>query len=170
MKRILLLLAILTSSISTSQQSDVKSAFLEKWNNSKEYLIIIAQSMPEDKYDFKPTRRQMSFKTQLIHIEGNMKWLGTTYFNLETVGEPEDLSNLSKEDLIIALQSRFDDIFNAVKAMDSKKFEEVVEFYAGPKSRLQILNLLQDHVTHHRGQLIVYLNMCNVDLPRYSGW
>ncbi|WP_397302492.1 DinB family protein [Nonlabens ulvanivorans] len=170
MKKAILLLTILLGITSMAQQTNVKGAFLEKWNNSKEYLVAIAQAMPEDKYDFKPTKRQMSFKTQLIHIEGNMKWLGTTYFNLETVGEPEDLSDLSKEDLIIALQSRFDDIYNAVKAMDAGKFEEVVEFYAGPKSRLQILNLLQDHVTHHRGQLIVYLNMCQIDLPRYTGW
>lgn len=156
--------------ISNAQQTDVKSAFLEKWNNSKEYLIAIAQAMPEDKYDFKPTERQMSFKTQLIHIEGNMYWLGTTYFNLETVGEKEDITSLSKEELIIAIQSSFDGVHNAVTAMDAKKFKEEVEFFAGPKSRLQILNLLQDHVTHHRGQLIVYLNLCEIDLPRYSGW
>ncbi|MGK0251702.1 MAG: putative damage-inducible protein DinB, partial [Gammaproteobacteria bacterium] len=45
-----------------------------------------------------------------------------------------------------------------------------VEFFAGPKSRMQILNLLQDHVTHHRGQLIVYLNLNSIEPPQYSGW
>ncbi|MGJ8683087.1 MAG: DinB family protein [Nonlabens sp.] len=170
MKKIILILSILTAGLSTAQQYDVKSAFLEKWNNSKEYLIAMAEAMPEDKYDFKPTKRQMSFKTQLIHIEGNMKWLASTYFDLATLGEPEDLSELNKEDLLNALASRFDDVTIAVKAMDEDRFKEKVEFFAGPKSRLQMLNLLQDHVTHHRGQLVVYFNMCKVDLPQYSGW
>ena len=170
MKNIILILTILTGTMSTAQQPDVKSAFLEKWNNSKEYLIAMAQAMPEEKYNFKPTEGQMDFKTQLIHIEGNMKWLGSTYFELETVGESKDLKKLSKDELIIALSSRFDDVYNAVKAIDENRYKEEVEFFAGPKSRLQILNLLQDHVTHHRGQLVVYLNLCEIDLPRYSGW
>lgn len=170
MKKLIFFIALIIGTMSTAQQTDVKSAFLEKWNNSKEYLIAIAKAMPEDKYDFKPTEPQMSFKAQLIHIEGNMKWLGTSHFGLEIVGEPEDLESLSKEELIIVLQSRFDDVYNAVKVTDPEKFKEEIKFFAGPKSKLQMLNLLQDHVTHHRGQLVVYLNLCGVDLPRYSGW
>ena len=45
-----------------------------------------------------------------------------------------------------------------------------VDFFAGPKSKLQILNLLQDHLSHHRGQLIVYLNLNNIKPPSYIGW
>jgi hypothetical protein len=29
--------------------------------------------MPEDKYDYKPREREMSFKEQLLHIQDNMK-------------------------------------------------------------------------------------------------
>ena len=43
-------------------------------------------------------------------------------------------------------------------------------FFAGPKSKFQILNLLEDHVTHHRGQLIVYLNFKNSIPPSFIGW
>jgi uncharacterized damage-inducible protein DinB len=32
-------------------------------------------------------------------------------------------------------------------------------FFVGPKSKLQILNLMQDHHTHHRAQILVYLNL-----------
>lgn len=170
MKKIVFFIALLVGMLSTAQQEDVKSAFLEKWNNSKEYLIEIAQAMPEDKYDFKPTERQMSFKTQLIHIHGNMKWLGTNYFDLEGYNESEDLTKLSKEELLSILQNTFDSIYTSVEKTDVETLKDEVEFFAGPKTRLQMLNLLQDHVTHHRGQLVVYLNLCDVELPRYTGW
>lgn len=170
MKKLFFLSILLIGMISNAQQGDVKSAFLEKWNNSKEYLIAIAEAMPEDKYDFKPTERQMSFKTQLIHIHGNMKWLGTNYFDLEGYNESEDLTKLSKEELLSILQNTFDSIYTSVEKTDVETLKDEVEFFAGPKTRLQMLNLLQDHVTHHRGQLVVYLNLCDVELPRYTGW
>jgi hypothetical protein len=36
--------------------------------------------MPEDKYDYAPREREMSFKEQLLHIQDNMNWLGNDLF------------------------------------------------------------------------------------------
>mgnify|MGYP001265169967 CR=1 FL=1 len=46
-----------------AQQITVKEAFLEKWSNSKTYLMALAESMPEDKFSFKPTEGSMDFKS-----------------------------------------------------------------------------------------------------------
>jgi uncharacterized damage-inducible protein DinB len=32
------------------------------------------------------------------------------------------------------------------------------------------MNLLQDHITHHRDQLLVYLNFKGITPPEFSGW
>jgi uncharacterized damage-inducible protein DinB len=53
---------------------------------------------------------------------------------------------------------------------DSELLDSKVAFFAGPKTKLQILNLMQDHVTHRRGQLIVYLNLNDIQPPKYTGW
>ncbi|MDT0555509.1 DinB family protein [Patiriisocius hiemis] len=144
-----------------------KKAFLEKWENSKNYLIGIAEAMPEEFYNFKPSERQMSFKEQLVHIKGNMDWLGTTYFSAE---KKEEFEKESKQEVIAALENSFNLVTKAIEAADSVALTETVDFFAGPKTKLQILNLLQDHVTHHRGQLIVYLNLKEITPPRYIGW
>jgi len=171
MKKITILLTILIAMTSNAQESNVKNAFLEKWDNSKVYLAAIAEAMPEDKYDFKPTESQMSFQEQLVHINANMTWLGSTYFEAEIDdASREEIKFLPKEELIAILNQRFSEIYDAVKQMDEERFKEEVEFFAGTKYRLQILNLLQDHVTHHRGQLVVYLNLCEAELPKYVGW
>jgi len=170
MKSRIFFLTILVSTIGFAQQTTVKEAFLEKWENSKNYLIAIAKAMPEEAYDFKPTERQMSFKEQLIHIKGNMEWLGTSYFSSSEFKKEETELPKTKAETIALLEKSFNATLEMVKNTPDKNLKETVQFFAGPKSKLQILNLLQDHVTHHRGQLIVYLNLNNTKPPNYIGW
>ncbi len=170
MKKGLLLIIILNVSTFMAQQITLKSAFLEKWENSKNYLLEIAEAMPEENYGFKPTEREMSFSEQLLHIKQNMDWLSTSYFTEKDYKKEEESTQKSKTEIISELKESFDTVLEIVKNTPKENLQETVEFFAGPKSRLQILNLLQDHVTHHRGQLIVYLNLKNVKPPKYVGW
>ncbi len=153
-----------------AQQTDVKLAFLEKWENSKNYLIGIAQAIPEEDYIFKPTQRQMSFQEQLMLIKGNMDWLSATYFTETESNREESLIPETKEETIKLVGAAFDATSEIIKNTSEETLSETVDFFVGPKSKLQILNLLQDHVTHHRGQLIVYLNLKNIEPPKFVGW
>lgn len=170
MKKIVLILALSTFSISLSQQLSAKSAFLEKWENSKNYTLAVAEAMPEAAYDYKPTERQMSFREQLVHIKGNMDWLGTSYFSTEEFEREKTPLPETKAETIVLLSAAFDTVIERVANTPEEDLKTIVEFFSGPKSKIQILNLLQDHVTHHRGQLVVYLNLNNVEPPRYIGW
>jgi uncharacterized damage-inducible protein DinB len=162
----------LISGTVVSQQLTPKTAFLEKWKNSKDYLLKIAEQMPEDKFEFKPTEREMSFKEQLFHIRVNMLWLGTTYFSSEKFDKEKLEKNFpkTKTEIITLLTKAFDNVYTRIQETDKDELQIEVDFFAGRKSKLQILNLLQDHVTHHRGQLIVYLNLNNIKPPKYVGW
>jgi uncharacterized damage-inducible protein DinB len=151
-------------------QNDAISAFLLKWENSKTYLLEVAEYMPENNYDFKPTERQMSFKEQLVHIKNNMMWLSETYFSNENLTAAEKINSSTKTELLKELSNAFDNVAEIIKTTSLEELTTKVDFFAGAKSKLQILNLLQDHVTHHRGQLIVYLNLNNIAPPKYSGW
>ena len=158
------------------QKSDPKEAFLEKWDNSLSYLLEILDQIPEEDFSYRPTERQMSFEEQFKHIKQNIDWLGTTYFSKEdykmekTDSEIGAAAIFSKKELKDDLTRSFHLLKKRVQNTSEVELSETVEFFAGPKSRWQILNLLQDHVTHHRGQLIVYLNLKGIEPPRYSGW
>jgi uncharacterized damage-inducible protein DinB len=169
MKKIFFLFTLLFSFAGFSQNETI-DAFLEKWENSKNYLLEVAKAMPEDKYNFKPTEREMSFGEQLVHIKGNMDWLSTSYFTDEEFDEKKDENTYSKQEIISMLEKSFDNVSEIIKKTEPKSLNEKVDFFAGPKTKLQILNLLQDHVTHHRGQLIVYLNLNEITPPKYVGW
>ncbi|WP_432672208.1 DinB family protein [Flavobacterium sp. SM2513] len=164
-----LLLIVFISNFAMAQNATM-DAFLEKWNNSKNYLLEVAQAMPEEFYDYKPTEREMTFSQQLLHIKENMDWLSTTYFTDQDYKKMKVDKNYSKEETIALLEKSFDSVFEIIKNSDPKLLDSKMEFFAGPKSKIQILNLLQDHVTHHRGQLLVYLNLNDVKPPKYVGW
>ncbi|MHA7059352.1 DinB family protein [Aquimarina sp. M1] len=170
--KILLMVFILISYPLMSQQLTAKSAFLEKWQNSKKYLLEIAESMPADKFEYAPTKSKMDFRNQLLHICGNMLWLSTTYFSNEEFDRKKLAENApdSKIDIIKLIKKSFDEVYNRVMKTPEELLVTEVNFFAGQKSKLQILNLLQDHVTHHRGQLIVYLNLNQIKPPKYVGW
>jgi len=163
-------LFILLISSNMNAQNDVISAFLLKWENSKNYLLEIAEAMPEEHYNFKPTERQMSFQEQLVHIRGNMVWLSEKYFMDPTHEKSEKITPKSKQEVIDALKLAFNNVAEIIATIPLTDLQTEVNFFAGPKSKLQILNLLQDHVTHHRGQIIVYLNLNNIEPPKYRGW
>lgn len=174
MKKTLLLLLIMATHTNSllAQQNDPKTAFLEKWENSKTYLLALIDTIPADSLNYKPTVRQMSVREQLIHIRMNMLWLSHTYFSggEQANSQPNLAKDAGKEELSQALKEAFEAVYEKVETTAMDSLGEQVKFFAGPKSRLQILNLLQDHVTHHRGQLVVYLNLMDLTPPRYTGW
>ena len=163
-------LIILLISNFAMAQNQATEAFLEKWENSKNYLLEVAKAMPEDLYDYKPTEREMTFGQQLMHIKDNMDWLSTTYFTNSPKKEKASDVNLSKAEIIAELEKSFDNSYQIISKTNPKTLNEKVEFFAGPKTKFQILNLMQDHVTHHRGQILVYLNLNEVKPPKYVGW
>jgi uncharacterized damage-inducible protein DinB len=169
MKNIFKILFILVSLQMTAQEQ-VKNAFLEKWNNSKDYLLEVARAMPEENYDFKPTEREMTFGKQLLHIKANIDWLSSTYFSDAPKKEKETEAKLTKAQIIAELEKSFSQAYQLISKTSATTLNDKVDFFAGPKTKFQILNLLQDHVTHHRGQILVYLNLNGVKPPKYIGW
>ena len=57
-----------------AQENDFIKEYLERLEKSKEYLILVAETMPEDKYEFKATPESMSFAENLMHISWAMDW------------------------------------------------------------------------------------------------
>jgi uncharacterized damage-inducible protein DinB len=141
-----------------------------KWMNAKMYALKMAELMPEEKYNFKPVPDEMSFGEQLLHIVQNMNWLSSTYLFGSKQNSKSDGKALSKQLIINTLSSAYDSALAVHYRLTANQLNEVVPFFAGPKSRRQILILMHDHQTHHLGQLIVYLRLKGIKPPDYVGW
>jgi uncharacterized damage-inducible protein DinB len=170
MKSICTLIFTLVMLPSLTSQVGFISDFAQKWENTALYTIEFAEAFPEDLYDFGPTTEEMKFREQILHMCGNISWLSSSY--LGGTDYKEDLSNppKSKADLITILRNTFQYAAETIQNFDPSQLDEKVEFFAGPMSKRQIMMLMSDHVTHHRGQLVVYLRLNNIKPPGYRGW
>lgn len=170
MRKILLISCINLMTIFSFAQSAYLEEAQQKLKNAAAYTLEIAESMPEDRFGFRPTAAEMSFQEQLLHIAGNMNWLTSSY--LSGKKSEKDLKKVSytKAETIAILKEIVENASAALSQLAVAQLEEKVEFFAGPMTKRQILTLLNDHHTHHRGQLIVYLRLNDIKPPKYLGW
>jgi len=153
-------------------QNDAKyiEDYLTKWDNTEKYLLDIIQAMPADKMDYKPTESAKSFRDISTHIVSNMVWLSTDYLGSDGFQTDYKNKDISKEELIDLVKKACAYARSAIENYPVDSLYETKEFFSGPMNTMQILRLMNDHLTHHRGQLAIYLKMNEISVPRYVGW
>jgi len=161
------------SSMLTARSNDslFMRAAIQKMQHSKDYTLKVARLMPAENYAFKPDKEEMSFGQQLLHLSANMGWLCSSY--LEGGKNPvnkEDEKLQTKEAIQRVLNKAYDFALLALQQFDEAHLGDPVTFFAGPMNKLQIINLLSDHQTHHRAQILVYLRLNGIKPPDYVGW
>jgi len=174
MKCLFTVLSFLLASLSINAQT-AEAAFLNvhisKLKNAQAYTLQVARSMPSEKYGYKPSPEEMLFGKQLLHISENLCWLTATYLtNNKNPLTAADGKLTSKEDIIAVVTKAYDFAIDALQNFPAQSLIDTVKFFAGPMNKLQIINLIQDHQTHHRGQLLVYLRLNGIKPPVYVGW
>ena len=137
-----------------------------KWNNNKNYCIETLESMPEEAYNFIPADSIKSFSEQASHIITTMHW------QMAKLGfdNPPEFNNESKAELIKSYELLFDYLLSELEAMDGEALKETVGVFYGKSTKRRLFNLLDHHVAHHRGQMIVYLRLKGIEPPKYRGW
>lgn len=153
----------------TAQQAFLDE-FQQKWNNARDYTVESIELMPEADLDYKPTEGQRSFKEQVIHSCQNMMWLSTSYLG-GAKGEIDLKKEIpTKAALLETVKRCFERSGAAAAKLTPAQLEEKVSFFAGPMSKRQIMVLMNDHSTHHRAQMLVYLRLKGLTPPKYRGW
>jgi len=168
--RLLTALVLFGFCVAANAQDAFLKEYLIKWQNGAEYTIELAEAMPADKYDFKPTPEVRSFQEQMVHIMSNMVWLSSSYLTEEKFDMDLKRKDFTKEEIIVLMREATTYAQNAVQNLTAKDLNETVDFFAGPMTKRQILMLMADHMTHHRAQLVVYVRLNDIKPPRYRGW
>lgn len=143
---------------------------LIKWENARSYTLEVAELMPASHYNYQPTAEVMTFGEQLLHLTHNMNWLGERYLGAKSHSYTLRDTMYSKEVLLQILEEGFQNAAKAMESLSAEEAEESVDFFAGPMTKGQIVLLMHDHLTHHRGQMVIYLRMNGIKPPRYRGW
>ena len=169
--RILILLGFVFSSLNAQQTPFVKD-YLERLENSRKYLILVAETMPEDKYSFKASPESLTFAESLMHIGFALDWHSQSLlggresrdWNTDTLYKVE---GKSKKEMIATIEQTFEAAIALLQQFDVTKLDDALDYFGLKRTKRQIFLLLADHITHHRGQMLVYMRQNGYVPPRY---
>jgi uncharacterized damage-inducible protein DinB len=173
---IILGLLILVSPAFAQTEISFKNEFAEEyypvWQRGSTYLLEVAEAMPAEMYGYQPSEEVFTFGEQLMHIAANLYYLNATYISGM---EPEDLdldiSDKSKEEIISNLREALAQVDMSYQALEpGEEDEKLMLFNRIEADKKRVFMLMRDHVTHHRGQLVVYLRLTGILPPNYVGW
>lgn len=149
-----------------------------KWQNSLAYNQEVLAAIPDSLLGFRPTEGQMSVQEQIQHLSGNVYGLSRRFLGYEpkTFVESDlqkklSAEQLTRQELVQLLNDAYAYGTDAIYSFPAEDWDKMVpNFFVGPRSRRTIIYLLQDHATHHRAQVLVYMRLLELDPPRYRGW
>ncbi len=141
--------------------------FLSKWENGKQFTLEVVDKMPDDKFDYKPDPEAMSFKEQVTHIAASIVGISKGFLNGEEPDFASDAKPQTKEELKSYITSCYDYGKASFTNLSEQELGEQIESFAGKITRRQMIGLVDDHCTHHRGAAISYIRANGIEPPAF---
>ncbi|MEO1713702.1 MAG: DinB family protein, partial [Bacteroidota bacterium] len=106
------------------------------------------------------------YQSQLSHLT---TWL-RTHSRFVTGITLEKPKTKTKADIQHYLTDFFDRLITFLEETDERALSEIVDVWYGNVSKASILSTMDTHLSHHRGQLVVYLRLLGHKPPSFIGW
>ena len=136
------------------------------WKMSVDYTKAMAEKMPADGYSFKPTPAEMSFGEQVLHIaSANALFVGAL---TGTKAPSWDSKKADRASALAALAESSRLVTAALAKMTPEELNKVLKTEEGEMRGVELVMLMLDHTTHHRGQMVVYLRLKGIAPAEYS--
>jgi uncharacterized damage-inducible protein DinB len=134
---------------------------MKDWTSLKDTMAKIANEMPADKFNAKPTPAQQTFGERVMHIAT------TDLFVLRSLGGKTAAPMInqkatSKADILAALKQTFDYGEAVIKEFNDQQWNERVmppPFMGPSASHIRIVYFDMQHSEDIYGQLVVYLRL-----------
>jgi uncharacterized damage-inducible protein DinB len=165
-------LAGMAAAPNSPAETDQKALFAKHWQISKEFTLAVAEAMPAEGYDFKPTAEEMGFGQLMVHIAAQNS---DSCASATGTQAPPSIPSSSvtppatnKQTAIKFLTISFDKCTKEIDAMPPEQWnKEVYKFRGQPVLASEALLYAFTHTAHHRGQAEVYLRVKNIKPPAW---
>lgn len=147
-------------SLVAAQSAPVAESFREQAASASKRLQAAAETMPAEKYSYKPTPAQMSFGDIVAHlVEGN-DYLCGLVGDAKAPTRTKVTGTSSKADLQAQLKETFAFCDQALAKLDDSKLAEPLPFFGGKKmSRANIMFVTVGDWADHYSQSSNYLRL-----------
>ncbi len=163
------LAAVSPARLFASASTPTVPTLIKVWEQTKAYTMEFAEAMPEEKFGFKPTEEVFSYAEQLLHLAGGNYWFFATMKG-EKSPQPEDAfkaEGKTKIDVVKVVGDSFAFGDEVVSGLTEDAMQKEVAWGKNTLALWKILLFCVDHITHHRGQMVVYLRLNGITPPQY---
>ncbi|MBI3895638.1 MAG: DinB family protein [Acidobacteria bacterium] len=140
-----------------------------QWEASRNQIVRLAEAIPEDKYDYKPTPEVRSFREQLQHLIGeNHMFMGMVAGGGSAAPQTQNLK--TRTEILKALSESYDYGTKVLAGLNDQKAVEIIAGFRGqrmPRFGIVISNMKDNH--EHYGNLVTYLRLNGIVPPRTAG-
>ncbi|MCP4725029.1 MAG: hypothetical protein GY863_08340 [bacterium] len=163
------LVLIPVSSQTVYAQLIAKDRLEKSFDQMSAFFVSVAEAMPAENFEFKPTEEMMTFAAQMKHVAGSFYWIGRNMLKKEGESKPQE--GTTKVQIVADMKAAVEFAKSALKEISLEGLEEEMDFFDGAKrTRFHALLFGMDHMTHHKGYCLVYLRLNGVTPPGYVGW
>jgi hypothetical protein len=157
--KVAVLILTLASAAAAQSKSPVSDVLREMLGGREKNTVAAFEEMPADKYDYKPTPDQMTFRHLAAHIAD-----GNNYFcaNVGDVPQPkvEFTGKESKEQLVAAMKASFEFCHTALEKADDSKLSSDIKWFDGkPRARAWAALGLASSWADHYAAAAMYLRL-----------
>lgn len=167
----LFVFSISTLSFAQNRTAELRQELIEAFNVSEKYSLKICGQMPAEFYQFKATDSVMTFAEQ---------WRHCVIFSINQIGGRTGVASplkerklpkvMSKEQVITEVKAMYAFIRKTIEELPEAKLYEKTAFSNGDMPMWRLIYAVENHIIHHRGQVIVYLRLKNIVPEGYVGW
>jgi uncharacterized damage-inducible protein DinB len=151
-----------------SQAQTTVDEFLTKWENSMQFTMEVVDKMPEDLLDYKPHESAMSFQEQIAHLSNAAVAMSQRFLDGPDAQNILEAKPSNKEELKAHVKLSFEYAMKVFKSVPENELGNTLEVFGGnTASKRQVMVLIDDHTTHHRGAAISYIRANGIEPPAF---
>lgn len=137
-------------------------------------IVALANMIPEDKYDWRPTPAVRSFREVLLHVAYDNKLFADLAQKIPPQAElqarfeqqqKDEKAAMSKEKVVALLAESFATVREKITPMRAGTLGADMEFFGQATTRRGILVMMDTHMAEHLGQLIAYTRVAGMVPP-----
>jgi uncharacterized damage-inducible protein DinB len=141
--------------------ASIQAEMLKDWTDLKDTLMKIANEMPAEGYNFKPTPPQETFGRRVVHIAvGGNRFLELLGGKAAAPRTDAAAAAMTKAGAMKALADSFDYGTAIIREQTDQTMMQTVNApFLGPSSRARVFTFVMGHTWDLYGQLAVYLRL-----------
>lgn len=165
-------------STSATARKSISDAFLGELQHEAATTRKVLERVPEDKFEWQPHEKSMTFGRLAVHIAEMFGWMETTMKTSELDFAENEFKPFEPKTNAELLEFFDEKIEEATKALENTSDESFMEtwtmkngeqvYFTMPKIAV-LRTFCMNHIYHHRGQLSVYLRLNDIPVPEIYG-